>query len=175
VSALLAASPSFSLPGNIAFGITAAFMIFSAVRVVTTKNIVHAALYLVLVLSGVAANYILLQAEFVAVTQILVYIGAIVVLFLFGIMLTRAPLGRSDDLDNVKQRPYAVLAALAVLGTVGGSLIATFKGHKIQFLTANSVEAVSDSIFHDYLVPFEVASVMLLAALIGAIVLARKD
>ena len=172
---VLAASPSFSLPGNIAFGITAAMMIFSAIKVVTTKNIVHAALYLVLVLSGVAANYILLQAEFVAVTQILVYIGAIVVLFLFGIMLTRAPLGHSDDLDNEHQRPFGILAALAVLGVVGGSLIATFKGTKISFLSPNSVEAVSDSIFHDYLVPFEVASVMLLAALIGAIVLARKD
>ena len=175
-SAVLAtASPSFSLPANIAFGITAAFMIFSAVKVVTTKNIVHAALYLVLVLAGVAANYILLQAEFVAVTQILVYIGAIVVLFLFGIMLTRAPLGRSDDLDNASQRPFAILAALALLAVLAGSLIATFKGHKVSFTSSNSVQAVSDSIFSQYLIPFEVASVMLLAALIGAIVLARKD
>ena len=69
-------------------------MIGAAIRVVTTRNVVHAALYLVLVLAGVAAQYILLAAEFVAITQVLVYIGAIVVLFLFGIMLTRAPIGQ---------------------------------------------------------------------------------
>ena len=77
---------------NIAFGLIAAVIVLAALRVVTTSNIVHAALYLVIVLAGVAAQYFLLGAEFVATTQILVYIGAIVVLFLFGIMLTRAPL-----------------------------------------------------------------------------------
>src|SRR3954469_10732901 len=77
---------------NVAFGVIAAMMIFSALRVVTAKNIVHAAVYLVMVLGGVAAQFILLGAEFVAITQVLVYIGAIVVLFLFGIMLTRAPI-----------------------------------------------------------------------------------
>ena len=74
---------------NVGFGIIAAFMIFGALRVVTTRNVVHAALWLVLVLAGAAAQYMLLAAEFVALTQVLVYIGAIVVLFLFGIMLTR--------------------------------------------------------------------------------------
>ena len=102
MNALLAADVPFAVPANIAFGIGAAFMVFSAIKVVTTKNVVHAALYLVLVLAGVGLNYLLLQAEFVAITQFLVYIGAIVVLFLFGIMLTRAPLGISDDLDNHK-------------------------------------------------------------------------
>ena len=103
--------PTFDVPANIAFGVVAVVMIFAAIRVVTTKNVVHAALYLVVVLAGVGINYLLLQAEFVAITQFLVYIGAIVVLFLFGIMLTRAPLGISDDLDNnqrvlgVRRRP----------------------------------------------------------------------
>ena len=86
---------------NIAFGIIAAAMIFGAVRVVTTKNVVHAALWLVLVLSGSAAQYILLAAEFVAATQVLVYVGAIVVLFLFGTMLTRAKLGHDRPLKTV--------------------------------------------------------------------------
>ena len=85
---------------NIVFGIIAAVMIFGAVRVVTTTNVVHAALWLVLVLAGAAAQFILLAAEFVAVTQVLVYIGAIVVLFLFGIMLTRAPIGGDADLTR---------------------------------------------------------------------------
>ena len=85
---------------NIGFGIIAAFMIFGALRVVTTRNVVHAALWLVLVLAGAAAQFILLAAEFVALTQVLVYIGAIVVLFLFGIMLTRAPIGGDADLTR---------------------------------------------------------------------------
>ena len=169
------ASPTFAVPANIAFGIGAAFMVFSAVKVVTTRNVVHAALYLVLVLAGVGMNYLLLQAEFLAVTQFLVYIGAIVVLLLFGIMLTRAPLGVSDDLDNVSHRPVGIATALVVLVVLGGSLIASFGAKKISFTAPNSVAAISDSIFSTYLIPFEVASVMLLAALIGAIVLARKD
>ena len=79
---------------NVGFGIIAALMVFAALCVVTTKNVVHAALWLVLVLAGVAAQYVLAAAEFVAVSQVLVYVGAVMVLFLFGIMLTRAQIGR---------------------------------------------------------------------------------
>jgi NADH-quinone oxidoreductase subunit J len=162
-------------PVNIAFGIVAIVMLFCAVKLVTTKNIVHAALYLVVVLAGVGINFLLLQAEFVAVTQFLVYVGAIIVLLLFGIMLTRAPLGKSEDLDNRAQRPYGILAAVMLAITLGGSLIATFKDNKVSFTGSNSTKVLSDSIFSTYLIPFEVVSVLLLAALIGAIVLARKD
>jgi len=78
---------------NIGFGVIALLMIVGALRVVTVKNVVHAALWLVIVLSGAAAQYLLLSAEFVAVTQVLVYVGAVMVLFLFGTMLTRAKIG----------------------------------------------------------------------------------
>ncbi len=166
---------TFALPANIAFGITAAMMIAAAIKVVTTKNIVHAALYLILVLGGVGVNYLFLQAEFVAVTQFLVYIGAIIVLFLFGIMLTRAPLGKSEDLDTKALRPVGLITGMLLLVVVGGALIASFKDTKMTFVAPNSTEVLSDSIFTTYLLPFEVVSVMLLAALIGAIVLARKD
>jgi NADH-quinone oxidoreductase subunit J len=98
---------------NIAFYIIAALMVVGAIRVVTCKNLMHAALYLVLVLAGVAAQYILLAAEFVAITQVLVYLGAIIVLFLFGIMLTRAKTGTDDNLDNSK-------SARGVAALVGG-------------------------------------------------------
>src|SRR5215210_8631865 len=95
-------------------------MVLAAVRVVTTTNVVHAALYLVIVLAGAAGIFILLAAEFLAIVQVLVYIGAIVVLFLFGIMLTRAPIGRSNELDN-DQRWAGVVVGLglfALLGTI---------------------------------------------------------
>ncbi|MEZ5321597.1 MAG: NADH-quinone oxidoreductase subunit J [Microthrixaceae bacterium] len=164
-----------AVPANIAFGIGAVFMVFAAVKVVTSRNVVHAALYLVIVLSGVALDFILLQSEFVAVTQVLVYIGAIVVLLLFGVMLTRAPLGVSDDLDNVKARPVGVLVGVVLLTVLAGSLISSFGDDKVALAAPNTVRSVSDAIFGPYLVPFEVVSVLLLAALVGAIVLARKE
>ena len=80
---------------------------------VTTRNIVHAALFLVMVLGGLAANYVLLTAEFIATTQVLVYIGAVMVLFLFGIMLTRAPIGRIPQMTGATW-PVAALSALAL-------------------------------------------------------------
>jgi NADH-quinone oxidoreductase subunit J len=85
---------------NIGFAIIAIVMVVGALRVVTTTNVVHAALWLVVVLAGAAAQYILLAAEFVAVTQVLVYIGAVMVLFLFGTMLTRSRIGRDSGLNN---------------------------------------------------------------------------
>ncbi len=180
---------TFDVPANVVFAVMAVFMIAAAIRVVTTKNIVHAALWLIIVLGGVGVNYLLLQAEFVAITQFLVYLGAIIVLFLFGIMLTRAPLGVSEDLDN-NQRWVGLGASLLLLVVVGYALIETFADDKLDFrgltvdpaaaadagsLAAGRTGAIADSIFGQYLVPFEMLSVLLLAALIGAIVLARRD
>ncbi len=168
---------------NIAFTILAAVATVAAVRVVTTRNVVHAALYLVMVLASVAALYVLLAAEFVAAVQILIYVGAIVVLFLFGIMLTRATIGAESDLDN-DQRWIAGVTALFLLGVLSFVLVDAFgddrlpslEGMSREALTAErSTGAVGDAIFSTYLLPFEVVSVLLLAALVGAIVLARRD
>ncbi len=159
---------------NIAFGITAFVMLVSAWRVVTTSNVVHAALYLVLVLAGVAANFILLGSEFVGVTQILVYIGAVVVLFLFGIMLTRAELG-DDDTVHRERRLMATLVGALLMVVMSYALIDAFDDTRVDLEGPRSVAEVSDSIFADYLIAFEAVSVLLLAALIGAIVVARKD
>ncbi len=160
---------------HIAFGIIAAGMILGALRVVTTNNVVHAALYLVVVLGGAAALYLLLAAEFVAVTQILVYIGAVTVLFLFGTMLTRARIGREGGL-NTSQRSVAVVVALAIAGVLGYVLIDAFSDEQLPAdPLISSTEQVSDSIFGPYLLPFWALSFVLLAAVIGAIVLARKD
>ena len=160
---------------NVVFGVIAAAMALAAVRVVTTQNIVHAALYLVVVLAGVAAVYILLAAEFTAVVQVLVYIGAIVVLFLFGIMLTRAPIGRTADLDN-DQRWLGVVVALFLLGVLGSVLADAFGSAKLTLdVSEQRSDDVGTSIFQTYVIPFEVVSVLLLAALVGAVVIARRD
>jgi NADH-quinone oxidoreductase subunit J len=159
---------------NVAFGIIAAAMAIAAIRVVTTKNVVHAALYLVIVLGGVGMNFILLGAEFTAITQLIVYIGAVVVLFLFGIFLTRAPIGRSADLDN-DQRWLALLTSLLLLGVLVAVLRDAFGDEKITLHQPQTSAEVGNSIFQTFVIPFEVVSVLLLAALIGAIVLARRD
>nr|MBP7630864.1 NADH-quinone oxidoreductase subunit J [Acidimicrobiales bacterium] len=172
MSLLLAAAQNADAPvlvaQNVAFGIIAAIMVFGAVRVVTTANVVHAAVYLVMVLAGAAAQFILLGAEFVAVTQVMVYIGAIVVLFLFGIMLTRAPMLGTEkpSRDNWIVGAGTSLVMLVVLVYV---LLDGFGRDKLPAdLAPTDTRAVSDSIFGVYLVPFEVLSVLLLAALIGA-------
>ena len=162
------------LAQNITFGVLALVMCFSALRVVTAKNIVHAALYLVLVLSGVAGIFILLAAEFLAIVQVLVYIGAIVVLFLFGIMLTRAPIGKSNELDN-DMRVWAAFVGLGLLGLLGAILYDGFGDTKIEAAQVGRTGDVGLSIFQTFVIPFEVISVLLLAALVGAVVIARRD
>ncbi|MCP5024702.1 MAG: NADH-quinone oxidoreductase subunit J [Actinomycetia bacterium] len=163
---------------NIAFYIIAAIIVISAWRVVTTNNIMHAALYLVLVLAGVAGQYILLGAEFVATVQVLVYIGAIVVLFLFGIMLTHASNLTGDaELDH-DNKLWAVLVSALMAVVMGYSLWDHFGDDEIADgaeLAVQRTAEVSDSVFSTYIVPFEAISVLLLAALIGAIVVARRD
>jgi NADH-quinone oxidoreductase subunit J len=159
---------------NVFFAIIAAVMIVSAWRVVTTKNVVHAALYLVIVLAGVAAQFILLGAEFIGITQVLVYIGAIIVLFLFGIMLTRARLGDDESVGR-ERRLMAALVGLVLFGVMAAALIADFDDKHVDVAAPTTTAEVSDSIFSQYLIPFEVVGMLLLAALIGAIVVARKD
>jgi NADH-quinone oxidoreductase subunit J len=161
---------------NVFFGLIALLMVIAAVRVVTTRNVVHAALWLVVVFGGMAAQFILLASEFVATVQVLVYIGAIIVLFLFGLMLTKAQLGTEDDLDN-NQKGMAAVIGVALLGVLGYGLWDYFGdgAEPVQSLDVQRTAEVSDVIFGPQLVAFEVISVLLLAALIGAIVLARRD
>jgi NADH-quinone oxidoreductase subunit J len=159
---------------NVAFGILAAAMVVSAIGVVTTKNVVHAALFLVVVLAGGAGQFILLGQEFVAWVQVLVYIGAVIVLFLFGIMLTRAPMHPRETLDNDLKWPGLVVS-LFLVGILAALLIDAFDNEKVELDAPTRTAEVSNAIFRTYIVPFEVIGILLLAALIGAVVLARKD
>jgi NADH-quinone oxidoreductase subunit J len=162
---------------NVGFGIIALMMVLAGVGVIASRNVVHAALSLVIVMAGAAAQYVLLAAEFVAVTQVLVYIGAVMVLFLFGVMLTRAKIGKDADLNN----GYAAVAAPVALLLFGVMVYVLGKGFTDQELPATGdvrpqdTATISDLIFKPYLLPFWALSFVLLAAVIGAIVLARKD
>lgn len=146
----------------------------AAVLVVTTKNVVHAALWLVVTLAGVAGCYLMLTAEFVAWVQVLIYVGAVIVLLLFGIMLTKAPIGGDAGLDS-ENRIAAAVVALAAGATLTTLVIDAFRHEFIELHAGTGSAAVGESIFRSYVLPFEIVSVLLLAALIGSIVLSRGD
>lgn len=159
-----------------AFGVLALVGGVSAIAVVTARNVVHAALYLVLTLLSVGGVYLLLGAEFTGWVQILIYVGAIVILFLFGLMLTKAPIGR-DTLDNQHRWVGGIVGAGVFAGLV--FLIQQawpLKDARHDYGTfSGSTGVIGGAIFRSYVLPFEAVSFLLLAALIGAIVLARKD
>ncbi|HKY64833.1 MAG TPA: NADH-quinone oxidoreductase subunit J [Acidimicrobiales bacterium] len=165
---------------HIFFYVIAAVMVAAALVVVTNRNVVRSALALIVVFAGVAAQFILLAAEFVAITQVLVYIGAITVLMLFGIMLTRSRIGRDNDMTN-DHWWVGVLTAVLLVGIMGYALIDYFGDdalpvdRRVATVDGSNTSTVGDAIFSQYLIPFEVISVLLLAALVGAIVIARKD
>jgi NADH-quinone oxidoreductase subunit J len=157
------------------FYVMAVVAVLSGLKMVTTSNVVHAALYLLVVLTAVAGTYIILGAEFAAITQVLVYLGAIMVLLLFGVMLTRAKIGNDDDLDH-EQRWIGALVAAGMLAVLSYSIWEAFGTEKLPAdQVPQTTQQVSDEIFSTYIVPFEALSVLLLAALIGAVVVARRD
>ena len=164
---------------NTLFGLLGVIAIASALLVVTTREMVHAALWLVVTLGAIAGCYLLLSAEFVAWVQVLIYVGAVVVLLLFGLMLTRAPIGISTDLDGPPlQRLAAAIVALGLAGIVVAAAVDAFHGEDIS-LGDDEVRGASSTagaaLFRAWVLPFEVLSVLLLAALVGAIVLSRRD
>jgi NADH-quinone oxidoreductase subunit J len=157
----------FVLLGIVALG--------SAVLVVTTRQLVHAALWLVVTLGSLAGCFLVLTAELVAWVQVLIYVGAVVVLLLFGIMLTRAPIGRSSDVDSGNWWAALVVAS-GTAGTLVTVVVSGFRSAYVDLGTAaGGAKTLGASIFRYWVLPFEALSVLLLAALIGAIVLSRMD
>ncbi len=166
---------------EIIFIVVAAVTLFSAVMVVSVRNLMHAALWLVLALMGVAIIFTTLQASFFAVTQLLVYVGAIAILIIFGVMLTRKVM---EDTGSQVIKSWWLPALVSALLF---ALIMVFVSSWSGFQTAlNELPAGADSVVDlgkalvdpaGYVIPFEVASVLLLAALVGSIYIAidRKE
>jgi NADH-quinone oxidoreductase subunit J len=159
---------------NWVFLAIALVMLVASFRVVTSRNVVHAALLLVVALAGSAALFLLLGAEFVAWVVVLVYIGAVVVLLLFGVMITRAPIGEMSATDHSRRWP-AALIALATFAVTAGTAVAFFEDSTIDLDAPVRVRQIGDALFERWVIPFEAVSFLLLAALIGGIVLARRD
>lgn len=160
---------------QIIFGLTALLILFSAVRVVTTRSMVHAALWLIVTLLGVTVLYALLQANFLAVVQVVVYVGAIAILFIFAIMLTRRELRDTSSQTN-RGWPLAALISLIVFGGLSALVYNAPAAGKVagNLSDEDMLGALGQALVSPdaYVLPFEVASVLLLAALIGAVYLA---
>lgn len=169
--------PGFLSPSGveIAFLLVGLVTLGAAVITVTTRQLVHAALWLVVALGGLAVEYLLLTAEFIAWVQVLIYVGSIVVLLLFGLMLTRAPVGRSPDADS-GNRPVALGVAVAAAAALVWVVTDAFRTTWIELdgPAQGSTEVTGAFLFRNWVLPFEALSVLLLAALVGAIVLSRK-
>ena len=145
----------------------------SGVAVVTTRHVVRAGLWLVVALGAVAGLYLVLTAELVAWVQVLIYLGAVVVLLLFAVMLTRAPIGASPDLDRTRL-PGVLVGGGAGIG-LAAQLIDAYRWSTVEVGSGVGAEAVGAAIFRGWVLPFELLSVLLLAALVGAIAVSRSD
>jgi NADH-quinone oxidoreductase subunit J len=160
-----------------AFYILAALILGFGALVITARSTVHSVLFLVADFLCVAALYVTLQAEFLAVIQVMVYAGGIVVLYLFVVMLVnlkRPPEAHSDPRRLGRLgvvMAAAVLAELVAIFAVGWAKPAGVEGA----LDPKNVEQIGRALYTDYLIPFELASILLLVAMIGAIILAKRE
>ena len=157
---------------QIAFWMLAAFTAVTSIFTVTTRNVVHSALGLAAALIGAAALFILFGAQFVGLAQILIYVGAVVILFMFGIMLTGTAIRPVVDND---QRGMAALVAVAVFIVLAAGILSSYGHKKVNFNVAFPTVLIGHALFTKWVLPFEAVSILLLAALVGAIVLARRD
>jgi len=163
------------------FVILAVFTVVTAILVIVQRNPVASAIFLILTLFALAGIYLLLHAEFIAAIQVLVYAGAIMVLFLFVIMLLNLEKEKRIVTRNRLLKGAGILLSLALLVQIGAifqkvlleGTKGSFSPEKVASL--GNTQVIAQLLFTDFLLPFEITSVLLLVAIIGAIVLAKKE
>jgi NADH-quinone oxidoreductase subunit J len=158
---------------QVIFYFVAALAVGGALGVVLMRSTVYAALFLILSLLAVAGIYILLASEFLALVQVLIYGGAITVLFLFALMLTRV--GDAPETMVGAQWPLAAIASAFLVGLLVAAVATSNWPGDVGQITAIPFETVGDALFQQWAVPFEIASLVLLVALVGAIVIGRQE
>ena len=156
----------------VAFWMLSVITVGAALMVVAVRNLIHAVLFLILSFVGVAGLYLTLSADFVAITQILIYAGAVSVLILFAVLLT--PRAARDNAETFLQVPGLVLAVLVAV-TIGSIAVATDWDEATRGPFSETAAAIGEALLDKYVLPFELASVLLLAAMVGAILLVRED
>ncbi|MYF65384.1 MAG: NADH-quinone oxidoreductase subunit J [Chloroflexi bacterium] len=157
--------------GLILFYAAATLTLFASFGGVATRNIVHAALFLLAALAGVAGLFVLLYAEFLALVQLLIYGGAIIIVILFALMLTRS--GEYEGETETRRRPFAAVAAALLFGLMTAVFVADAEQFNTNTRQAIPFRTLAEDLFAAWAVPFEIASLVLLVALIGAVVIGR--
>jgi NADH-quinone oxidoreductase subunit J len=160
---------------EVIFFLFAALAVGAAINVLIQKHVLYSALSLIVLLVSMSGLFILLEADFLAVINVIVYAGAIMVLFVFVIMLLNLP-ADEDGADRLRwlkflgipMALFLLFMILATLWNVGGETL-------VERQTAGTPEAIGRSLFTDYLLPFEVTSLLILIALMGAVVFAKKE
>ena len=160
---------------DIVFVVVGVITALTAILAVTTRHVVHAALWLLVSLGSLAGVYLVLGQELVGLVQLLVYVGAIVVLVLFALMLTRAPIGPHADIDTpVWQRVVAALLGAATAALVAAVTLPLVRRTPVDVdVPTTSTPQIAQAIFGSWVWPFELLSVLLLVALIGAFAVSR--
>ena len=159
--------------GLVAFYILGGATLLAALGVITTRNIVYAALFLLMSLTGVAGLFVVLFAEFLALVQLLIYGGAVIIVILFALMLTRSAEFASDT--EHKRWPFAAIVSLGLFALLATAAIGDSGAYNRATRTGIDITALGTGLFENWAVPFEVASGLLLVALIGAIVIGRTE
>ena len=160
---------------TIAFYLFAIITLIAASIVVFSKNIMYSAFALLFAFFGVAGLYVLLMADFIAVTQLMIYVGGILVLILFGVMLTTRVISVDMRTGTIQTLPAVIIVA-----ALAGTLVGVFWTTDWKTLPASTgfektASKIGEMLLSSYLLPFEVASVVLLVALIGAAMIARRE
>jgi NADH:ubiquinone oxidoreductase subunit 6 (subunit J) len=158
---------------DVAFAAVGVIAAASGLLAVTTRHVVHAALWLVVCLGAVAGCYLVLGAEFVALVQVLVYVGAIVVLVLFALMLTRAPIGPNREVSTSPlHRALAALLGAAVTALLAAALLPLAPDAPVR-RSETDTSALAHQVFGTWVWPFELLSLLLLVALVAALAVSR--
>ena len=151
-----------------------AMIVGSALLVVTSPNLVHSAVSLLFTLFSVAAVYVFLYADFMAASQVIIYVGGILVLIIFGVMLTNKIDSKAIVSSSANQVVGAIMFMLLLILQFGVIFSTSWVSSDLQ-TSEGTVRQIGNLLLSKYLLPFEVVSVLLLAALIGASMLSRKD
>ena len=159
---------------SVMFFVLSAIAVAAGVGVVAQKNAMRSALFLLVNFCCLAGLYILLNAQFVAVVQVIIYAGAVVVLFLFAVMLLGAERAQEGFDSHRHQKVLAILMGMLLLAALIFALLSAGFGSMPALVRADNVREVGIALLTDFAVPFELASVVLLVAIIGALVLAKK-
>lgn len=156
--------------------IFAAAIVALSAGVVFSRSVIHAAIFLIGSLGGVGAMYVILNVEFLALVQFLIYGGAVTVLILLALMLTRMGASGTPEKLNGAQAPFAILVGGGLMAILIGVAVSTNWPKNVSDKPyAISIQTISNRLFLDYGVPFIIASALLLVALVGAIILARQE